>query len=60
MSRLHFTLKMFESLDSVVAPRKELGAQASGITPSTKVSDLKYLKKLPNKRGRTVMCAAEE
>jgi hypothetical protein len=60
MSRLHFTLKIFESLGSVVAPRKERGAQASGITPSSKESDLKYLKKLPNKKRRTVMCAAVE
>lgn len=44
MSMLHFTLKIFESLDSVVASRKEHGAQASGITPSTKESALKYLK----------------
>jgi len=43
-----------------VAPRKECGAQASGITPSTKESDLKYLKKLPNKKGRIVLHAAEE
>jgi hypothetical protein len=43
-----------------VAPRKECDAQASGITPSTKESDLKHLKKLPNKKGRTDMCAAEE
>jgi len=50
MSRLHFTLKIFESLDSVVAPRKECDAQASGITTSTKESDLKYLKNCPTKR----------
>jgi hypothetical protein len=44
MSRLHFTLKILEALNSVVAPRKERGAQASGITPSTKESDSRYLK----------------
>jgi hypothetical protein len=35
-----------------VAPRKEHGAQTSGITPPTKESDLKYLKKLPKEKGR--------
>jgi hypothetical protein len=43
-----------------VAPRKKCGAQVFGITLSTKESDLKYLKNLPNKKGGTVMCAAEE
>jgi len=43
-----------------VAPRKECGAQVSGITLSTKESDFKYLKKSPNQKGGTVMCAAED
>jgi hypothetical protein len=43
-----------------VAPRKERGALASGITPFTKETDLKYLKKLPKRKGRVVMCATEE
>jgi hypothetical protein len=60
MSRLHFTVKIFESVESVVAPKKEHGTQASGITPFTKETDLKSLKKLPEKKGRIVMCATEE
>jgi hypothetical protein len=43
-----------------MAPRKEHGTQASGITPFTKEADLKYLKKLSKKKGRIVMCATEE
>ena len=35
-----------------MAPRKECGAQASGITPSTKESDLKYLKKIAQPKGK--------
>ena len=41
MSRLHFTVKIIESIDSDVAPSKEQGVQASGTTSSSKESDLK-------------------